>query len=206
MNAVLGKELLTGALSVISGKALRISDFYYGRNTAESLAYSAWHPHQILAHDPGQLFAEYPMFRDLVLQGLAEADPGVAGTPCAKVVDLIFLRYLEPFLRHDVLDLMLDMSMGGEAPSALVTKVWDTFVRAPRPSPPVEPLLDAHSAFSPSRVGSGRPRDYEWGGAAWDGEERKYKVFYEFLFPEMQPDVLVGKDKLVSLLQSLNAY
>jgi len=52
IDSVLGKELLTAALTVISGKALRLPCFYYGRNTAESLPYSAWHPHQMMAFDP----------------------------------------------------------------------------------------------------------------------------------------------------------
>ncbi len=207
MNTVLGKELLTAALTIIAGKALRISDFFYGRSTGESLAYTAWHPHQILAEEPGFMFEQYPQFRELLLQRLQEIEPhGLAAATVAKVIDLMLLRYLEPFLRHDVLDTMLDLSMRGQDSAAIVTKIWDTYVRTARPSHPDEPLLDSSGGYSPGRLGSGRPKDYVWTGQSWDGNERKYLVFYEFLFPDMQPTVLADKEKLVSLLHSLNGY
>lgn len=206
METVLGKELLTAGVSVIAGKAVRVGDFYYGRNTAESLAYTAWHPHQILADRPELLFTQYPVLRDILLHALSESDPGLDSAASKKALDLIFLRYVQPFLRPEVLDVMLDLTVRGSDSAAIVTKVWDVFVRSTRTSHPVEPLLDSRGAFVPTQMGSGRPRDYQWSSPSWNGRDRTYKVFFEFLFPNMQPSALVDSEKLVSLLHSLNAY
>ena len=206
VNSVLGKELLTAGLSVIAGKALRITDFYYGRSTGESFSYAGWHPHQLLAQQPDALFTQYPVFRGLLIQSLQETEPGLNEETVTKTVDLVFLRYLEPYLRHDVLDLILDSSMRGLDSGAIVKKVWDVFVRTRRTSHPVEPLLDSRGGFVPTKIGAGRPHDYKWDCRRWDGTDRSYRIFYEFLFPNIQSTALVDKEKLVNLLKSLDAY
>src|SRR5258706_13167534 len=178
VSTVLAKELLTAALSIIAGKAARIPAFYYGRNTAESLPYSAWHPHQILAHQPQLLFSEFPVFRSLLAKAVRTTEPLPEHDNVDKTLDLIFLRYLEAFLRHDILDVMLDMSMKGEESGAIYERVWDVFVRAGHPRWPLEPLLDAQGRFAPERFGNGRPRDYSNAAHAWDGKERRYRVRY----------------------------
>jgi glycosyltransferase domain-containing protein len=206
LNSVLGKELLTAGLSVISGKALRITDFYYGRSTGESFSYTGWHPHQILAQQPEALFAQYPVLRGRLIESLQETEPSSNKETAIRTIDLVFLRYLEPYLGHDVLDLMLDLNMRGVDSGAIVKKVWDVFVRSNRTSHPVEPLLDSRGGFVPTKIGAGRPRDYKWDGRRWDGTDRSYRIFFEFLFPNMQPTALVDRENLVSLLKSLNAY
>jgi glycosyltransferase domain-containing protein len=204
--SVLGKELLTAGLSVIAGKALRITDFYYGRSTGESFSYAGWHPHQVLAQQPEALFTQYPVLRDRLIESLQEGEPSSNIETVIKTIDLVFLRYLEPYLRNDVLDLMLDSSMRGLESGAIVKKVWDVFVRTKRTGHPVEPLLDSRGAFVPAKIGAARPHDYKWDGRRRDGAERSYRIFYEFLFPNMQSTALVERDKLVSLLKSLDAY
>jgi len=206
MNSVLGKELLTAGLSVIAGKALRTADFFYGRNTGESFSYTAWHPHQVLAQQPEALFAQYPVFRDRLIESLQETEPRSNKETAIKTIDLVFLRYLEPFLRHDVLDLMLDLNMRGQDSGAIVKKVWDVFVRTPRASHPVARLLDPRGGFSPTKMGAGHPRDFRWDSHRSDGIGRSYKVFHEFLFPNMQSTALVPGDKLMNLLKSLDGY
>ena len=62
LDTVLARELLTGAITAIAGTCVRIPEFYYGRNTAESLSYAAWHPHQILAAQPATLFSRTRRF------------------------------------------------------------------------------------------------------------------------------------------------
>src|SRR6202165_4427458 len=206
VNTVLGKELLTASLSIIAGKSLRIPCFYYGRNTAESLPYSAWHPHQILAYKPELLFSEFPVFRSLLVQAVQSAEPDLRDENAGKTIDLIFLRYLEAFLRHDVLDLMLDLSMRGQESAIIYPSVWDVFVRSGRPSRPIEPLLDTRGRFNPQHFGAGRSRDYGSTGIASGGKERRYRIFHEFLFPQTQPTPFAGPEMLTSLLRTLSDY
>lgn len=206
VGTVLGKELLTAALSIVAGKSARIPCFYYGRNTGESLSYSAWHPHQILAQNPELLFSEFPVFRSLLARAVRALNPGSTDENVEKTIDLIFLRYLEAFLRHDVLDLMLDMSMSGQQPGAIYTRVWDIFVRGGDAKRPLKPLLDNRGRFIPERFGNGRPRDYSHTARAWDGQERKYRLRYSFMFPGIQPKLFAGQEDLTSLLQTLNSY
>jgi glycosyltransferase domain-containing protein len=206
MDSVLGKELLSAGVSVIAGKALRIANFYYGRNTGESFSYTAWHPHQVLAHQPEALFAQYPQLRDRLMESLGRSDACVDKDTAVKTMDLVFLRYLEPFLRHDVLDLMLDLNMRGEDSNAIVDRVWDVFVRSRRTDHPVEPLLDARGAFSPATMGGGHARDYRWDSRRRDGTDRRYKIFFEFLFPDRQSVPLANRETVLNLLTSLDAY
>jgi glycosyltransferase domain-containing protein len=206
IDSVLGKELLTAALTVALGKTLRIPEFYYGRCTGDSLLYTRWHPHQILAEQPQALFAEHPVFRELLIRAIGEAHPGANAAAAGRSIDLILLRYLEPYLRKDVLDAMIDMSVEGRGADEIVAKVWDVFVRGQRRTYAVEPLLDADGAFLPDRFGANRARDYRFQARAWNGHERTYMVFYEFLFPEMRPPALVSKAKLGELLKTLEAF
>lgn len=207
MNTVLGRELLTAALTVIAGKTVRIPDFYYGRSTHESFSYTAWHPHQILAQAPAALFAQYPVFRELLLEALAEHSPAPDPQAAGMVIDLVMLRYLEPFLRKDVLDLIMDARLRGGSSDAIVERIWDVFVRSRRSVHPVEPLIDPSGGrFTPDRIGPGLPRDYAFGSTAADGSKREYRVFYEFFFPEMRPPAVVKREQLMPLLGALDAY
>ncbi len=206
MTTVLGRELLTAALTVIAGKTMRIPDFYYGRSTGDSFSYAAWHPHQILAQTPATLFTQYPVFRELLLEALSEQssapDPQTAGT----VIDLVMLRYLDPFLRSDVLDLIIDDRLRGKDSDAIVDHLWDVFVRSRRSTHPVEPLIDAAGQFTPERIGPGKLRDYNFDSTAMDGRKREYRVYYEFLYPDMRSPAVVNREQMTLLLGSLDAY
>jgi len=70
----------------------------------------------------------------------------------------------------------------------------------------VEALLDGKGRYMPHRLGGARPRDYRSSAMAWDGQQRQYRVYYEFLFPRMRPTPLVDRQALLPLLQTLNAY
>lgn len=207
MNTVLGRELLTAALTVIAGKTLRVPDFYYGRSTGESFSYRAWHPHQILAQDPAALFARYPAFRELLLEALAEYSPGLNLQSAGMVIDLVMLKYLDPFLRSDVLDLIINARLRGAGSDAIVDKIWRLFVKTPRWDNLNVPLIEPSTGrFTPNRMGAGRLRDYVYEATASNGNKRVYRVFYEFLFPDKRPPAVVNQEQLVVLLGSLDAY
>ncbi len=80
MRTTLGRELLTAALTAVAGEILRTTDFYYGRSTAGSFSYDAWHPWQFFTASPQALFDEYRVLRDIV----AAAVPPDAGACCAR--------------------------------------------------------------------------------------------------------------------------
>lgn len=207
MDTVLGRELLTSAITVIAGKTLRIPDFYYGRNTGESFSYSAWHPHQILAQAPAVLFTHYPVFRELLLEALAEHSSELDMQNTGMVIDLVMLRYLEPFLRKDVLDRIIEARLRGKSSETIVEQIWAVYVRSRRWAHPFEPLIDPKDGqFTPDRMGAGRPRDYVFESTTSNGGKRAYRLFYEFFFPEMRPPAVVNREQLMVLLGLLDAY
>jgi glycosyltransferase domain-containing protein len=208
ITTVLGRELLTAALTVIAGKTLRIPDFYYGRSTGESFSYTSWHPHQILAQAPAALFTQYPVFRELLLEPLAEQPSAPDPQTTGMVIDLVMLRYLDPFLRSDVLDLIVDDRLCGKEPTAIVDRIWDVFVRTSnRTVHSVVPLIDPDNGqFTPERIGPGKPRDYSFDSITMDGRKRDYRVFYEFIYPDMRPPAAVSAEQLTLLLGLLDAY
>ena len=71
-----------------------------------------------------------------------------------STLDLIMLRYLQPFLRENVLDLIIDLKLRGKEPAAIVSRIWDMFVRAGRSARRTEPLIDPSGDFVPHRFGS----------------------------------------------------
>jgi glycosyltransferase domain-containing protein len=208
LRTVLGRELLGAALAALSGRIIRIPDFYYGRSTGESVAYERWHPHQIMAESPEMLFQEYEAFRGIVLESLPIELSGRNRESLRSIVDLIFLRYLGQFLRPDVIDLMIDDRSKGVEPRAVVEHVWDVFVRcSARAVHPLAPLIDPEGGFSPKRLREGdQPRDYIAQSKTAAGAARTYRIFHEFLFPAEKPPAIVGKRKLLTLLARVDAY
>ncbi len=209
LRTVLGRELLTAALTAIGGRIVRVDGFYYGRNTGESLSYENWHPHEILTRSPEVLFQEYPRFRTIVLESLEVVVPGVSDGAAAEVLDLVFLRYLAPFLRADVIDLIIADRLRGESPGATLERLRDVFVRTPnRTQHPIEPLTGPEGTeFAPDAVRTaGERRDYLYKSRTVSGAMRQYRVLYEFLFPDSTPAPVVGRDQLMPLLGWLDAY
>jgi len=99
VGTTLARELLTAALTAVSGQIVRIADFYYGRNTGASLVYEHWHPFQIFASSPAIIFREYPVFRQIVLDALSRTkNQDRSAADATTILDLIFLRYLGQFL------------------------------------------------------------------------------------------------------------
>jgi hypothetical protein len=210
IGTVLGRELLTASLTAIHGKVLRIPSFYYGRSTGESMSYTAWHPHQILAQSPAALFAQHPVFRELLLEALSDnafwsADLQTPG----MLIDLIMLRYLAPFLRSDVLDLVIDSRSSGDSPEETINRIWNVFVRTPdRTVHQVVPLIDPKCGlFAPKRMMDGDvPLDYAFESQSLSGKTRHYRVLFEFLFPDLHPPAVVTREQLLPLFHSLDAY
>jgi glycosyltransferase domain-containing protein len=204
LDTVLGRELVTAALTALSGKVVRINDFYYGRSTGESFPYTSAHPHQILSAAPRLLFEDYVRFRTILLDHLGGIPQSLERTQA--LLDLIFLQYLKPFLRPDVLDLIIADRLKGWDAKATTAHLWDVFVRSERGAHPVEPLTDG-GQFNPERFKDGGPHpDYVITMPTRARVPRTYRIFHEFLFPELRPPAVVAKDNVLHVLERLNAY
>ena len=204
LHTVLGRELVTAALTALSGKVIRIKEFYYGRSTGESFPFTNSHPHQILTATPELLFEEYTRLRRVVLDHLGGAAEAFERNQ--TLVDVIFFPYLRQFISGDVLDLVIDDRLKGWDAQATAAHLWSTFVRSERAPHPVEPLTGG-GYFSLDRFTDGRRHtDYVMTSSARTGTLRTYRVFYEFLFPDLRPPAVVSRRTVLGVLNRLNAY
>ncbi len=211
LQTVFARELVTAALTAVSGKVVRVDEFYYGRNTGDSLSYENWHPYQILAGSPELMFQDCRRLREILLEDMARVQGQAArGRRIATTLDLIFMRYLVPYLRADVVDLIITDRLKGMAPPAAFDHVWHVFVRRilNQPRHPAEPLMGPDGAgFAPDLFKDGdKLKDYLVATCtAWEAT-RTYRVFHEFLFPDGGRRPAVGRLELLSLLERLNSY
>jgi len=209
LRTLLGRELVTAALTAVAGKVVRVQDFYYGRSVAESMLYEDWHPHQMLVKSPKRLFREYPVLRDIVCDEILEAgDAAWEPDTVTTVLDLVFLRYLAPFLRADVVDLIIEDRLKGIDPDAVVEHLWRVFVRnTERAMHPVLPLSERRTGFGPAAFrNDGPPKDYVHVARTGWNAPRTYRVFHEFVFPSLRPPPVVGEGMLLDMLAGLNQY
>lgn len=125
MESILARELLAGALSIVAGKVARIKKIYYGRNTRPSAGYENWHPLEWLATEPHGLFREYLAYRALLTDYLATHNGrSLSAEEASRIVDLVHLRYISPFLRPDFLDFALVKNLERLPPSQLISEMW----------------------------------------------------------------------------------
>jgi len=211
VHTLLGRELVTAALTALAGKIVRIDDLYYGRSTGESLFYESWHPYQILVEAPERLLEDYGRLKPIVLAALRDGPPRDRAPEAVEtIVDLVFLRYLAPFLRSDVIDLIIADELSGLKPSATFEHVWEVAVRRvlDQPRPDAVPLMGELGArFAPGERGAKtRRRDYVATSATAAGGARTYRLCHEFLFPDPGQPAAVGREELRQLLSRLDAY
>ena len=193
---------MTAALTALSGKVVRIKEFYYGRSTGESFPYTDSHPHQLLATVPEALFEEYARLRAVILEhrwrrrsGGAKPDsggrhlPGISGAvPPA-----------------DVLDLIISDRLQGCDGKATTTHLWSVFARSNHAPNPLTPLIDGRH-FTPDRYRDEQHTDYLLTSHPRTGGLRTYRIFHEFLFPNSLPPATVSKRQLLRTLERLDAY
>jgi hypothetical protein len=208
VETFLARELLTAGLTAAAGDVVRVPALYYGRSTEPSISTAYWHPHQILVKSPAVLFDEYRRVRSVLVDEIAGRDGDIAVADLSGLVDLVFLRYLGPFLRSDVLDMVLDDRMKGLTPDATIEHLWDVFVRpAPRVNRVSRLMERFMRRYAPAHVRAGDiPRDYTLDARTATGAPRTYTLFHEFLFPSLKPPPLLDREAVLSLLEELNAY
>ncbi len=128
VNSLWAKELLTSSLALVAGGARRVPQYYMARNTNPSVTGQGWHPHQLLAVKPAELFREYAGYRAVVLEQLA-SDARCRATyqpeQMQRVFDLVHLAYLAPMLSSDVLNYLIGESMRPDRTSAqTIDDMW----------------------------------------------------------------------------------
>jgi len=209
MRTTLGRELVTAALTAVAGEILRTTDFYYGRSTAGSFSYDAWHPWQFFTASPQALFDEYRGLRDIV----AAAVPTDAGDEdrhrTRTVIDLVFLGYLEPLLRSDVLQLIFADRIAGRDSTSTAADVWKTFVRRrPRVSLRVSLAGPGRIARALARLAPAGaiPMDYVVAAPGDGSRRRRYRIFEGFLTSGTSGNPTVAPHTVRALLERLDAY
>lgn len=136
---VLTQELLSGALSVVHGKMLRVPVFSNGRAINASHPYTRWHPFLWLMEDPESLAKEYAWFRQVLLSALTDRpDYARSAAETGRLLDLIAIFYLYRHTPPETFDLVLDQVFG-EQP---VADLWQQLALQ-------LPMINAAAAVEP---------------------------------------------------------
>ncbi len=227
LESTLFREVTAAAITIVQGKAARIPRFYYGRNTAPSLSYDNWHPHQILASDADLLFRDYARYRSAVLSEIERTYP-TDHARLSSMFDHIHLKYLRQTLDPRVMEFILDEVFKGTPPKAIVDGVWQRWVsnveRAQHPIRPYPPRPGARvkrasrrklfaQVFDRIGVVPGPVRrlfypyaDYLLRSNTAEGRPRHYLIRDEFLFPDDRPDFSVDEAGVAEIVSQMNNF
>jgi hypothetical protein len=95
LTAILSRELMWSALSVVEGSVIRVPVFTNGRSMGASGDYEYWHPLEWLSKDPEGLIREYQQYRAILTDAVRD-QPYNSGAAARveRILDLIHLHYL----------------------------------------------------------------------------------------------------------------
>lgn len=208
LKTTLLAEIWSGLSAAAAGNILRLDEFYLGRSTGESLSPAMWHPHQIFCQSPQALFQDYPAFRQLLIDRAKECGETASEEVMTIGFDLYGLSYLNPFVRNDVIDLIVDDRLSGLDARSTAEHLWQRFVVSTRAVHPVDRLFGATGlGFAPDQIYERHsPRDFLQPARIHDGSMRTYKLFYEFIYPEFKPPHAYTRETLADLLTQLSNY
>ncbi len=205
-STTLLKELHSSVTQVINGQISRLNIPYMARNTAPSLSYSGWHPHQIIANKPDRLFTDYLLFRDTILKQMKKGLK--ANEFKSEMIDIIFLSYLGAFLTQPVMHFILDERLVKQRSGEETTRnLWNVFVANYRERHRRVPLFDKETKiFNPGarRIHS-TPLDYLQTTFV-EAKKVNFMIFHEFLFPNQDSGLKIKKENLALVLDSLSLY
>lgn len=95
LTAILSRELLWSALSVVQGAVIRVPIFTNGRSMGPSQDYEHWHPLEWLSKSPEGLTREYQNYRRLLTDATLKHPENTGDAAhVERILDLIHLRYL----------------------------------------------------------------------------------------------------------------
>ena len=207
LSTMLGKEIASTAMVAARGPVHRVLMPYLGRSTATSLSYHAWHPHQVLCEEPGILFDDYAALRDALAHAVDKID-GEKGRPTRAGLDIVFLRYLSDFLRHDVLNFILDQRIRQRKDArTVIDELWRTFVISNRQMHRRVPLFaDDGDSFAPGVKHPGAAAMDYLHRFDVDGASQTIMFYHEFFFGHENKACLIGRKETEALARSLFLY
>jgi glycosyltransferase domain-containing protein len=207
LTTMLGREIASTALIAAKGSVRRVALPYLGRSTAASLSYHAWHPHQVLCERPSMLFDDYAAIRG-ALASVVDGIDAEKGRPTQDGIDIVFLRYLSDFLRHEVLNFVLDQRIyRGNDPKTAIDNLWRKFVVSDRQMHRRVPLFaDAGDSFAPGVKHPGAAAMDYLHRFDIDGVRQTMMFYHEFFFGHGNKACLVGRKATETLARSLFLY
>lgn len=217
VGSLMLRELLAGAVTVVSGKAARLPLLYYGRALGGSQLYDHWHPIDFMISSPEQMFAQYAKYRQILFECFQDSGYNAySPADLRKLIDLIHMRYLSEYVSPGMMNYLIDEVMGGTDRKEIMQGVW------PRLTPSAAPRLNVlrrsrllrkiRDRFVP---GFRLYHLYQFLGAVEDqtvttttvgGHPREYRLYRGFLASVAQAG-RSGRDNLVDgVIRALNAY
>lgn len=120
VTSLLARELLSGALAAVEGRVARLPMLYHGRNLGPSTGHVNWHPLEWLIRDPGALFREYTIYREL-LAGAVQSRPGETRSreEIERLLDLIHMQYLIRHAPDETFDFIVRETLAGKGADAI---------------------------------------------------------------------------------------
>jgi glycosyltransferase domain-containing protein len=205
VESLLGRELLSGAVTAVAGKTARLPCFTNGRSLGSSEAYRHWHPMEWLIESPSGLLAEYLRYRDILMRELTATSTGGRSVEATvRIVDLVHVFYLLRHLPVDTYDLLLSRVLAGQD----VTEVWrhpevqHALIRASGYLAPG----DHPGAASPASGTSPATSDDEHWPVELRSRVRSYWLHRGFMRPEPRALVQTTDDDVRQLVKTMNSY
>jgi glycosyltransferase domain-containing protein len=201
-------ELTTSLVVAIRGKVKRIDEFYIGRSTEESMSYSGWHPHQILANHPKDLFDDYAVFRKVMAAAVREMEVETRDD-IEDIIDLIALRYISPFLKQEHLEFLYNEKVYGKSDgNRTYLAFWHKFVHPQRLEiDKIHLFMDEGRTFGPGmQRDTDPPRDYIEQRSTTAGV-RPYVFHNEFFFPDLMKKICaLSRQQTEFILEQFDRY
>jgi glycosyltransferase domain-containing protein len=143
VGSLMFRELLSSALPLLAGKAVRVPDFYGARAhaTGDDARRTRWHPLEWFMRDSADMIREYARYRRALL-GFARGrlPNGMGAESAARIIDTIHFGYLARHMPDEVQEHALAQEMKGRG----IDDYWGD-------APLQHALIKAHnSAFGPS--------------------------------------------------------
>lgn len=217
VQSLLARELLSGALTVVSGPIARLPVFYYGRSLRPSEPYRGWHPLEMLVAAPTQLLEEYARYRVILADALLERDSRALGrTQILRFLDLAHLRYLSGYFTPEVGSYLIEELLSGTPRERMFRGLWPLL--APTRSPLLRRLRRsrrlrrvrdrlAPNVRLPDLVHAlGLSGNRTVRAPTVGGRLREYRLHRDFLGAVGQPGRVSPSEPEASVLRALSAY
>jgi glycosyltransferase domain-containing protein len=188
---VLFAELASAVSLALAGKIARLPFIHCGRSVGQSASYRGWHPHEIMAREPGAIFARYFEYREAIAPYVAAACPETGIDGVRRALDLMHMVYLRDFLDPRVLRGFYEDGLAGVTADVAVANYWRRWMSRDRSVHPVAAYEFANDAWFAAELAGGRAdpvrgglyHDFLLEGLDRSGTPRVYKLYVEFVFP-----------------------